>query len=104
MILLLALLLASEATPKGGAWLTVEDYPPSALRRNEQGTARFRVDVTEAGLPENCRIVESSGSPTLDEATCRIVTRRARFTPGVGDDGKPKRSTFESSMKWKLGS
>ena len=69
------------ATPRNnpGSWATPNDYPSRALREDRAGTTTFRVTINDNGRVESCQIVGSSGHSDLDEATCKNVTRRARF-------------------------
>jgi len=52
------------------------------------------------GKPTACDITSSSGTPELDEATCKSVMRRARFTPGKDENGQPVGASFSSRVKW----
>lgn len=101
IITLLALLLA-PAEPDRRSSTTNDNYPPSALRRGEQGKTRFRLDINEKGRADNCQILESSGSPELDETTCDILIKRARFKPARDEAGRPVRGIHESTMTWQL--
>jgi protein TonB len=78
------------------------DYPLEAMIHEEEGTVRFRIDITPEGQIGKCSIVESSGSLTLDLATCRILKNRARFNPARGADGKPRPDSITTSFTWKL--
>jgi TonB family protein len=75
---------ADSASAQLAALFTAEDYPASALRNHEQGLVEVRLDVGPAGRVTNCTIATSSGSAALDSATCRILTMRARLSPGGG--------------------
>lgn len=75
-------------------------YPKDLLKRGEGGEVAFQVGVTEKGRAENCVILASSGHPALDKATCDNIVKQARFKPGTDHDGKPKRATFSSRMRW----
>lgn len=77
-----------------GNWLSFQDYPTEALRRNEQGTVLFRLDIDISGKIQGCGIIESSGSKALDDAVCRIIPRRARFKPARDAAGEPVPSLF----------
>ena len=78
------------------------DYPAESLRAGEQGTVFFRLDVDIDGKPSNCVIVTSSGYPRLDNATCAIMLKRARFKPGTDAKGAPVKASFSSKMNWKI--
>ena len=46
-------------------------YPEGARRRGEEGVTKVQLDVSPAGSPEMCRIVQSSGSAELDASACK---------------------------------
>ena len=54
-------------------WVTNDDYPYDALRRNAQGTVHYRVAVDEQGMPRDCRIEQTSGDESLDRTTCQVA-------------------------------
>lgn len=78
------------------------DYPDEAIRRGEQGTVEFRLDVGVDGRVTGCTIVSSSGSAILDGTTCRIMSERLTFRPATGAGGKPVPGSFESRVSWRL--
>lgn len=77
-------------------------YPPEAQRNHEEGIVRFEVDVSRNGRVESCRILASSGSTALDEATCTIMTDRARFTPARDAEGRAVPDRFAARIAWDL--
>jgi protein TonB len=77
-----------------------EDYPVEALRRDEQGKVDFRLDVGKDGRVTRCTVTASSGSASLDSATCRLVAERARFQPKLDARGRPVRARYVSHLKW----
>lgn len=83
-------------------WITDADYRSSWINQELVGTARFRLDIAADGRVVGCRITGSTGHPALDEATCRLVTRRARFTPARDANGDAVASTYGQSVKWQL--
>lgn len=93
-----------RATPRSnpGSWITTRDYPTRALMNEESGRATFRVTVNRFGLPNQCVIIASSGSETLDRATCNLVNRRAFFYPARDADGNPVESTVAQSVNWAI--
>jgi len=89
-----AALQAPAAKPvQGGANVptvfSYDDYPEEAVRNGWQGDVVVEVTVSADGLPTDCDIVRSSGHKVLDDATCRIVIRRARFKPATDPNGHP---------------
>jgi protein TonB len=79
-----------------------DDYPPSAIRAEEQGTTRFRLEIGPDGRVSDCTVTGSSGSSALDNATCSIMRRRARFTPAKDQSGNPIGDSTSSSIRWVL--
>ena len=77
------------------------DYPPRAFERREQGQVFFELTVGPAGRVTACRVTCSSGSTELDNATCRIMRKRARFVPARDSDGRPVPDTVASSLIWR---
>lgn len=94
--------LPRQPYPKSnpGAWVTENDYPTAALRQELQGITGFRVTVGPDGFVTDCVITQSSGTPILDQATCQLVTRRARFYPGLDASGKETTGTYANRIRW----
>lgn len=96
--------VAKALQPRGnpGTWATDADYPPSALRAEEAGVTGFRLEVGPDGRVTNCTVTSSSGSSTLDDATCRLVTRRARFNPAEDASGNKIAATYSNRITWRI--
>lgn len=76
------------------------DYPRAALGQRLAGTVSVRFTVLPSGRISNCRAVRSSGSPLLDDTTCRLLTERLRFRPATDGNGRPIASTVGSDYTW----
>ena len=87
---------------KNGEWVTDNDYQSTWIRRGWEGTAGFRLTIGKNGRVENCTITQSTGHTALDEATCRHVTRRARFDPAKDSQGDTVSGTFSSAVRWQI--
>lgn len=79
-----------------------DDYPQTAIERNEQGSVTVRLTVGTNGRVSNCSVTSSSGSRTLDSATCRILQSRARFTPAKNNQGQTTTDTVSQRIRWVL--
>jgi protein TonB len=66
----------------------------------EQGTVHFLLTVDETGAPLTCEVTGSSGSAELDNATCKLVQRRAKFTPAADKSGAPTVGYYFNSARW----
>lgn len=107
----LAAVAAAAQTPRPGmatvfgppemAPIVVNGYPKLALKRREQGTVIYRVELTRGGEPKVCEVTRSSGFQQLDAATCRLIARYAKFKPATRD-GKPIHSSYEGKVVWQL--
>jgi len=62
---------------------------------------RARLTVGADGRVVDCTVTSSSGTPELDDATCKNVSRRARFKPAM-QDGQPVQSTYSNRIRWVL--
>lgn len=92
------------AAPLGmpGRWVSDSDYPAAALHRGEQGAAGFEVTIGPDGRVRDCRITRSSGSASLDAATCAKVSERAQFTPARDENGDPVTGRYANVIRWRI--
>lgn len=79
-----------------------KDYPASALRKGEQGTVRYLLEIGADGRVRGCRVIRSSGSPSLDSEACRVMTGRGRFRPAIDSTGNPAPSEEVQAVAWSL--
>lgn len=92
----------TPATAKGrGNTISEDDYPDASRRAEEQGVARVSYVIDTEGKVTSCTVTQSSGSPRLDEATCKIIMRRFRFNPATRD-GQPVSETKTQPVRWRL--
>lgn len=95
-------LLAAASPPTWGPrWaISTDDYPPGARRENREGTTRYEVAVDEKGAPTGCTIIKSSGHQDLDDRTCQLVMKRAKFKPASDDTGQAVPGIFRHLVVW----
>lgn len=79
-----------------------DDYPSSALSREESGTTGFRLEIGANGRVTNCTVTSSSGSSALDSTTCRLLRSRARYTPARDSDGNATADSANGRITWRL--
>ena len=75
-------------------------YPPSARRRGIEGEVLVEISIGEDGSCAGARIVESSGSDALDDASLAAV-RTWTFRPAIRG-GRPVPSTERVRFVFKL--
>ena len=91
-----------KASPRGDPtrWIGTSDYPTRDLREGNEGTVRFSLEIDARGNVSSCRIERSSGHPGLDAATCKLVSRRARFKPGKDGSGAAVPGSYSQTVRW----
>ncbi len=92
------------AAPRGnpGRWITTRDYRSSWINRGLTGRAGFALTIDAEGRVTDCTITRSTGHDALDEATCRLLEKRASFTPARDGAGDPVAGTYSSSVNWQI--
>jgi TonB family protein len=91
---------AARADPVGnpGEWFTDDDYPAAASQKKAQGRVIAALTVDNDGRLKACKIVASSNDPDLDQGTCDVARKNARFARKSGGD---RFSIF--TVHWSLG-
>lgn len=81
-------------------WFDASDYPVDALEHSVSGRSQVRLDVDANGIPSNCVLIGPSGNSSLDDVTCSILLKRARFHPALDHDGKAMKSVVVQTVDW----
>lgn len=94
----------ADAKLKGDPGLAFppDSYPPEAIRRGEQGRVVALLNVDAGGSTTSCVVKASSGSRSLDRATCDIVVAGVRFEPARDGRGVAIGSTYILPVRWVL--
>ena len=82
------------------AWIAAEDYPQQAARAGLGGWVGYALDVDAQGGVTGCKVTRYSGVAALDNITCGLLMRRARFLPARGADGKAVASHYAGRLMW----
>jgi TonB family protein len=94
---------AVAAVPQSPAtWIGADDYPPSAIESDREGTTTITLDVDEQGRPSACRVVAPSGYAELDALTCSLLMERASFSPARDDAGRAVKSMYTQRVAWQI--
>ncbi|WP_114951392.1 energy transducer TonB [Sphingosinicella terrae] len=94
--------VAAHARANLASYVRYNDYPRTALARNEQGRVSFELDVSSRGEVSYCVVTRSSGSSALDARTCEIMRERARFEPARDAEGNPAPDTVRADLTWRI--
>ncbi|MBO6768062.1 MAG: TonB family protein [Erythrobacter sp.] len=84
------------------AWFSDNDYRPAWIRKELTGLATFRLAIAANGRVTGCTVTASTGHGELDAATCRLVSKRARFEPARGGTGEAVAGSYTGSVLWRL--
>lgn len=85
-----------------GQYFGADNYPPSAIRAEEEGRVVAKLTVGTDGRVTDCSITTSSNSSALDQATCRIAKSRVRFSPALDASGSAITSSYTLPVRWVL--
>jgi TonB family protein len=93
-----------SATPLGspGNWLRSDDYPSAMVRAGGQGLVRFRLTVDEAGNVSSCHIQQRTNPDEFADLSCKLITKRAKFSPALDASGKPVASLYTNMVRWTM--
>lgn len=96
-------------TPKGArpsnssaGWITTNDYPRRPLIDHIEGSASYRLVIGTNGRVSSCELTRPSGNRALDDATCRLITSRARFESATDENGAKVMGTYTGSVRWEI--
>lgn len=94
--------VARPPVPRGSKslWIRADDYPDAALRAAEGGLVTVKLAINATGTVSGCDVTRSSGSTALDETTCRLIQRRARYAPATDAAGKAVAGADEHTVRW----
>ena len=92
---------AQPRAPLGG-YVHRDDYPASALRNREEGTAAFTLAIDPTGRVQGCTITRSSGSAALDSTSCLLMRSRVRHSPARDRNGDAVGDIHAGEVTWAL--
>lgn len=93
------------------AWINSGDYPSRAMRDASQGTVAYTLTISVNGRVQSCEMTKNENPtimtsvndvPELNIATCRNITRRARFAPATDIEGRPLLANYSGRVRWAL--
>ena len=87
---------------RNGNWITDDDYPRRALVDEAEGSVGYRLAIGANGRVSGCELTRPSGHRALDDATCRLITSRARFEPATDETGARVPGSFAGSVTWRI--
>jgi protein TonB len=102
MILLAFLAAATQPVPLTPVEKLLSESDKLAVveRVGAQGTVGIKVTVDVTGRVSDCSVARSSGFKALDAETCKVIQRKARFSPAKDEQGRPVAGVLYGDISW----
>ncbi len=81
---------------------TSADYPTKAEMEERTGTTYFDLTISAVGVVTDCKFTTTSGHADLDQKSCEIAMRRARFQPALDVQGNASVGRVSTGVSWAL--
>ena len=82
--------------------LNVGPYPPEAYAKSQGGVVTVALDTLATGGVKSCRMIKSSGVPSLDAHACPQLLARGWFVPPMDRSGVNQPSSFTAQIDYSL--
>lgn len=83
-------------------WIVSSDYPSNMLSAGQPALVNFRLSIGPDGVPTACHIQATTRPKEFDNADCKSVMRRARFSPALDATGQPLVSYYQNDVYFRL--
>jgi hypothetical protein len=83
-------------------WIMPSDYPNDMLSAGQPALVSFRLSIGPDGVPTACHIQATTRPKEFDNAVCKSVMRRARFSPALDAQGQPLASYYQNNVYFAL--
>jgi hypothetical protein len=83
-------------------WIMSSDYPNEMLSAGQPALVSFRLSIGPDGVPTACHIQATTRPKEFDNAVCKSVMRRARFSPALDAQGQPLASYYQNNVYFAL--
>lgn len=93
---------AAVAQNPGELIFRSSDYPSAAIDSESEGRVLARLRIDPNGKISSCDVLIATKSPALDQRTCQLLLRRARYVPAQNKSGKPMTSFVVQQVTWVL--
>jgi hypothetical protein len=83
-------------------WVVSSDYPTNMLSAGQPALVNFRLNIGPDGVPTECHIQATTRPKEFDDAVCKSVMRRARFSPALDAKGQPMPSYYQNVVRFQI--
>lgn len=80
--------------------ITFRDYPRNLIELELGGRVGIRFTVSPAGRVSECAVTRSSGTPMLDQLTCRLIRERFLYRPATDGRGRAVEDEINGTHNW----
>jgi hypothetical protein len=96
--------LSRAATPLKAPdkWINSSDYPEKMLMARQPALVNFRLSIGPDGIPTGCHIQATTRPKEFDNAVCKSIMRRARFSPALDAQGQPLASYYQNNVHFRI--
>ncbi len=96
--------LSKQAKPlqSPGKWIVSSDYPSNMLSAGQPALVNFRLNIGKDGSPTACHIQGTTRPKEFDNAVCKSMMRRARFSPALDAQGQPLASYYQNNVYFRI--
>lgn len=91
----------AEPLKSPGDWINTSDYPVNMVSVGQPALVSFRLSIGPDGVPTACHIQQTTRPKAFDDAVCKSVMRRARFSPALDAQGQPLASYYQNNVYFK---
>lgn len=80
--------------------MAFHDLPDGMLAEGEEAAVRVIFTVLASGNVTRCKVDRSSGYPSIDSLTCRLIEQRFRYRPARDRNGRAVRAMVRETHTW----
>jgi TonB family protein len=103
LLFLFSAIVATQPIPDPSAKIFLgNEYPKVAFDNGWQADVAVDLTVGRDGRVNACTVTRSSDHQLLDEATCKLMTVRARFKPATDTSGNPTKGYYQTHLNWRI--
>lgn len=85
-----------------GQFFSEDAYPAEAIRLREEGRVVAKLWIDTTGKVASCTVQTSSGSRSLDQATCDVALEKVVFEPARDRKGQAIAASYMLPVRWAL--
>jgi hypothetical protein len=93
---------SARPTQSPTEWIKSSEHPIAMLSARQPALVNFRLIIGTDGVPTNCHIQATTRPKEFDNAVCKSVMKRARFSPALDAKGQPVATYYQNRVRFQL--